>query len=75
MGISNLIIKRVKNVKESAVSDHLLQCTCAIDFDHFDILASDTNSFRLLIKESFLIKRDEPVLNCTVKSFPLKLFD
>ena len=75
MGISNLTSKRVKNVKESAVSDHLLQCNCAIDFDHFDVLASDTNSFRLLIKESLLIKRDKPVLNHTVKSFPLKLFD
>ena len=75
MGISNLTSKRVKNVKESAVSDHLLQCNCAIDFDHFDVLASDTNRFRLLIKESLLIKRDRPVLNRTVKSFPLKLFD
>ena len=73
MGISNLTSKRVKNVKESAVSDHLLQCNCAIDFDHFDVL--DTNSFTLLIKESLLIKRDKPVLNRTVKSFPLKLFD
>ena len=72
MGISNLTSKRVKNVKES---DHLLQCNCAIDFDHFDVLASDTNSFRLLIKESLLIKHDKPVLNRIVKSFPLKLFD
>ena len=75
MGISNLTGKRVKNVEESEVSDHLLQCDCPIDFDHFDILASDTNSFRLLIKESLLIKQDKPVLNCTVKPFPLKVFD
>ena len=51
MGISNLTGNRVKNVKELAVSDHLLQCDCAIDFDHFDILDSDTNSLRLLIRE------------------------
>ena len=75
MGISNLTAKRVKNAKESGVSNPLLQCDCAIDFDHFDVLASDTNSFRLLIKESLLIKRDKPVLNRTVKSFPLKLID
>ena len=75
MGISNVTDKSVKNVKESAVSDPLLQCGCAFYFDHFDILASDTNRFRLLIKESLLIKRDKPVLNRTVKSFPLKLFD
>ena len=75
MGASNLTGKRVKDVKESAVSDHVLACDCVIDFDHFDILVSDTNSFRLLIKESLLIKRDKPNLNRTVKSFPLKLFD
>ena len=75
MGISNLTDKRVKNMKESAVSDHLLQCDCTTDFDHFDILASDTNNFGLLVKESLLTKRDKPVLNRTVTLFPLKLFD
>ena len=74
IGISNLTDERVKNVKESAVSDHILQCDCTIDFDHFNILASDNNSFRLLTKERVLIKCDI-VLNRTVKSFPLKLFD
>ena len=38
-------------MKESTVFEQLLQCKCAIDFDHFDILVSDTNSFRHLIKE------------------------
>ena len=75
MGISNLTEKRVKNMKESAVSDHRLQCDCVISFDDFDVLASDTNNFGLLIKESLLIKRDKPTLNCTSKSFSLKLFD
>ena len=74
MGISNLNGKRLKYVKQSAVSDHLLERNCSIDFDHFDIPASDTNKFRLLIKESLLIKHDQPQLNKT-KSFPLKLFD
>ena len=63
MGISNLTGKLVKNVKESAVCDHLLQCDCTIDFDHFDILASDTSSFGLLVKKSLLIKCNRPVLN------------
>ena len=74
-GISNLTEKRLKSVKQSAVSDHLLECNCSIDFDHFDILASDANKFRLLIKDSLLIKRDQPQLNKTIKSFLLKLFD
>ena len=75
MSISNLTGKHLKNVKESAVSDHLLQCDCAIDFDHSDILVSATNSFRPLIKESLLSKYDKAVLTRTVKSFSLKLFD
>ena len=49
MGVSNLTGKRLKCVKQSAVSDHLLECNCSIDFDHFDILASDANRFKLLI--------------------------
>ena len=52
MGISNLVKKRLKNVKQLAVSDHLLECNCSINFDHFDILATDANRSRLLIKES-----------------------
>ena len=75
MGISNFTEKQVKNMKESAVSDHRLQSDCVISFDDFDVLVSDTNNFRLLIKESLLIKRDKPILNRTIKSFPLKLFD
>ena len=48
MGISNLTKTRLKCVKQSAIFDHLLECNCSIDFDHFDILASDVNKFRLL---------------------------
>ena len=35
MGIFNLTGKRPKNVKQSAIFDHLLQCLCAINFDDF----------------------------------------
>ena len=72
--IFNLTEKRVKNMKEPAVPDHRLQCNCVISFHDFDVLASVTNNFRLLIEESLLIKRDKPVLNRTIKSFPSKLF-
>ena len=72
---SNLTGKNLKCVKQPAVSDHLLECNYSIDFGHFDILAFDANKFRLLIKESLLIKRDQSQLNKTIKSFPLKLFD
>ena len=75
MSITNLTEKRLKSVKQSAVSDHLLECHCSIDFYHFDILPPDKNKFRLLIKESLLIKRDQPQLNKIIKFFPLKPFD
>ena len=47
-----------------------------IYFDHFDILVSDVNKYRPLIKESLLTeRRDQRQLNKTIKSFSLKLFD
>ena len=75
MGISNLTGKRLKNVMQSAIYDHLLQCNCTINFDDFDILAAESNKFKLLLKESLLIKDDKPILNRTIKSFPFELFD
>ena len=75
MGISNLTGKRLKNVKQFAISDHLLQCNCTINFDNFDILATESSELKLLLRESFLMKRDKPILNRTIKSFALELFD
>ena len=75
MGISNLTGKRLKNAKQSAISNHLLQCNCTINFDYLDILVADSNKFKLLLRENLLIKRDKPILNRTIKSFPLELFD
>ena len=72
MGISHLTNKHLKNVKQSAISDHLLTCDCNINFDDFTILSKD---IYLLIKESLLISCDKPILNKTVKSFPLELFE
>ena len=52
MEISNLTEKRLKDVKQSAILDHLLECNFAINFDDFSILATDCNKFKLLPKES-----------------------
>ena len=41
MRISHLTNKRLKNVKQSAISDHLLTCDCNINF-------KDSNSINLL---------------------------
>ena len=43
MGISNLTGKCLKNVKQSTISDHLLQCNYTINFDNFEILAAESN--------------------------------
>ena len=75
MCISSLTEKCLKCVKQSVVSDHLLECDCSIDFDHFNILASNANKFSLLSKEILLIKRDQPQLNKTITSFPINFFD
>ena len=58
MGICNLTGKRLKNVKQSVVSDILLECNFSVDFNHLDILAVDANKLRLAIKGSLLIRRN-----------------
>ena len=75
MGISHLINKRLKIVKQSAISDHVLTCDCNINFNDFTILSKDSNNINLLIKETLLISHDKTILNKTVKSFPLESFE
>ena len=75
IGISHLTNKRLKNVKQSAISDHVQTYDCNINFNDFTILSKDSNNINLLIKESLLISRDKLILNKTVKSFPLELFE
>ena len=75
MGISNLTGKRLKDVKQSATFDHILQCNCTINFDNFDILVAESNKFKLRLRQSPLIKRDKSILNGTLKSFPLARVD
>ena len=43
--------------------DHLLHCNCTTDLDLFYVLATDVSKLNLLLKESLLIKHDNPVLN------------
>ena len=58
MGISDLTEKRLKSFKQSAASEHLIECNCSIDFNHFDILVSGANKHRFPVKNSLLIKHD-----------------
>ena len=75
MGISHLTNTCLKDVNQSAISDHVLTCDCNINFNDFTILSKDSNNINLLIKERLLMARDKLILNKTVKSFPLELFE
>ena len=66
MDISNLTGKRLKCIKQSTVSTDLII---------FLFIQQTLIKFRDLIKESLLIKHDEPQLNKAIESFPLNLFD
>ena len=44
-------------------------------YDDFSILTSESNEFKLHLKESLLIKRDKPELNRNCYTHPLELFD
>ena len=72
MGISNLSEKCLRNVKQSAISDHLSQCNFAINSDNFSIFAMTCNKLKLLFRESFLIKCDKYILSRTIKSLSLE---
>ena len=67
--------KLLKNIKQSAISDHLLSCDCNMNFNDFTILSKDSNNFYLLIYESLLIAYDKPILYKTVEFFPSELFE
>ena len=62
MAISHLTKKRLKNIKQSAISDHVLTCDCNIKLNDFTILSKDSNNVNLLIKKSLSIARDKPIL-------------
>jgi hypothetical protein len=62
--------------KDSAIHDHLMNCKLidrAVSPRDFSVLASASNSFHLLVKESILIARDKPILNRQIASLPLEL--
>ena len=73
VGISNITGKHLESVKQSAISDHLLQWNCTINFDNFNILDAESNKLKSRVRDYLLIKRDKPILNRTVKSFLLLL--
>ena len=74
LGITPLTGKFVKTPKKSAI-DHALLEGHKASFDNFSILLKESNPFKLQLKESLFISRDESILNKNIFSFPLELFD
>ena len=75
MGISSLPFKKTRPCKESLTRDHLLKCDNKTSFDELTVLTHEIKKYLLQIKESLLIKSDQPVLNKNISSATLHLFD
>ena len=75
VGISLLTFKITKPSKESLIRDHLLQYVNNSSFDEFTILAHGNKTYLLEIKESLLVKCNQPFLNKNIRSATLRLFD
>ena len=75
LGITHLTGKFVQARNKSAIFDNVLLNGHKANFDSFSMFLKENNSFKLQLKESLLIPRDEPLLNENIYSFPLELFD
>ena len=62
LGIMPLTGKKVKSPKQSAVFDHIVHTGYNASFDDFETLVKECHEFKLLLRESFLILRDDPPL-------------
>lgn len=73
-GISALTGKTITGSEVSAIKSHISTTGHTISKNDFKILASAPNDYFLKVKESLLIKLDNPVLNSNETSAPLSLF-
>ena len=69
MRIFHSTTKRLKNVKQSDNSDHLLIRNYNRNFNYFTIVS------KIPIILIYLSRSGKPILNKTVKSVPLELFE
>ena len=75
LGMISLTGKREKNPKMSAICDHILLNGHDASFEDLTTLLKENNRFKLHLKKTLLIKRDNPELNRNIYSYPLELFD
>ena len=74
LGITPLTGKQVKRPKESAVFGQIFRTGHNASFDDFETLVKESDEYRLLLRESLLILRDELPLNKYIKYILLELF-
>lgn len=67
--------KYVRKPKKPEINNHILLKSCDTNCDDFSIILNESNVFKLLLKESLLIEKDQPELNINVYSYPFELFD
>ena len=72
---SNRFTYNHKQNKNTTVLNHLHECKCNSSINDFKIIGSAKNDYLLCLKESLIIHKDKPLLNKSVKSIPLPLFD
>ena len=75
IGMSPLTFKKTKPSKENSIRDHHLKCDNNPSFDEFTILKHGKKKYLPEIKESPLVKRDQPALNKNNSFATLHLFD
>ena len=66
--------KHLKGTLSTSMRDHMLDCHHVVAWDHFEVLARESNHWFLEIMESLCIKRDRPSLNKNSYSQELFLF-
>ncbi|CAF1943380.1 unnamed protein product [Rotaria magnacalcarata] len=67
-------IEEKTNINHSALMKHAHEYQHQINWKETKILDKDTKPYRLLVRESLLIKQFQPILNRTVNSVPLIVF-
>jgi hypothetical protein len=61
-------------IPKSAISKHYISTGHIFTNKDFQVLLSDPHRYRLLIKESLLIRQKNPILNGTDRSLPLYIY-
>ena len=74
MGKSPLTGKSLKGQCSTTVRDHMLECNTTVCMNDFIIIGRDADNYKLRVKESIFILRDNPNLNIQGQSVPLTLF-